>query len=193
MILNSTTSPSLDTTMSNTTTTDKPQDPDPPPRPIEPGTTPKTGRPLDPTLRSIFNPPPLPVSGLNYAYDTPLSRRNKPSFGLIFTQLLDLHLLCTSIPRTRADAEALFAPPPGGDGGRVEYAWAVEVLLDEIGVWEADRAGQQGRPRRSREQRWGAVAVRRGARGVAVVDALEKGEKVAGEFRLAGGFGGRRV
>lgn len=203
IILNSTTSPSDTTTTNNdTSTTDRPQDPDRPPRPTEPGGAPtKASKPLDPTLRSIFNPPPLPVSGLNYAYDTPLSRRNKPSFGLVFTQLLDMHLLCTSVPKTRADAEALYASSPSRQVARrsaVEYGWVVEVLLDEIGVWEGGgelvEAGQ-GRPgmRRSREQRWGAVDVRREDGGVRVVDAFEWREKVVPEIRLAGGFGGRRV
>ncbi|ROW10615.1 hypothetical protein VMCG_01997 [Cytospora schulzeri] len=226
MILNSTTSPTDAPTSNNndTTTTinDRPQDPDRPPRPIEPGgsstttTSKSSNKPLDPTLRSIFNPPPLPVSGLNYTYDTPLSRRNKPSFGLVFTQLLDMHLLCTSVPKTRADAEAVYAPSRdvtvvsrGGSGGNkrscstrkdaIEYGWVVEVLLDEVGVWAGD--GDEGRPRRFREQRWGAVDVWRedggrsggGGGGVRVVDAFEWREKVVPEIRLAGGFGGLRV
>ena len=37
------------------------------------------------------------------------------------------------------------------------FTWVVEALLDEIGVWEPERAA--GGPRRSREQRWGAVDV----------------------------------
>ncbi|ROW16361.1 hypothetical protein VPNG_02762 [Cytospora leucostoma] len=198
MILNSTTSPSDITVNSESTTTgtttDRPQDPERPPRPTELGSATKTSKPLDPTLRSIFNPPPLPVSGLNYSYDTPLSRRNKPSFGLVFTQLLDLHLLCTSVPKSRADAEALFAPPSevARSKGAIEYGWVVEVLLDEIGVWEEDRV-REGKPRRSREQRWGAVDVRRDEGGVRVADAFERREKVVTEIRLAGGFGGRRV
>ncbi|POS71057.1 hypothetical protein DHEL01_v210550 [Diaporthe helianthi] len=125
-------------------------------------------RTLDPTLRSIFNPPPLSAACLGYAHDTPLSRRNKPSFGLIFSQMLDMHLMCSRVPRTRADAEALFAPQRRVAGGvgpvGVGYGWAVEVLLDEVGVWGARRA--------SREQRWGAVDVRRDGDGARVVDAF---------------------
>lgn len=109
---------------------------------------------------------------------------NKPSFGLVFAQLLDIHILCSRVPRTRADAEAEAEARAmavsgetegvGGGGGaggpRRRFAWVVEVLLDEIGVWEGTGAG---RPRRrSREQRWGAVDV---VGGVRVVDAFPGG------------------
>ncbi|KAL2757711.1 hypothetical protein ACRALDRAFT_1079832 [Sodiomyces alcalophilus JCM 7366] len=103
-----------------------------------------SNRPLDPTLQSVFCP-------------ATSKRRNKPSFGLVFTQLLDLHLLCTRIPREREDAERLYAPLGEGRGQEeVGFVWVVEVLLDEMGVWEE---GGARRPRRSREQRWGAVDV----------------------------------
>ncbi|TPX10660.1 uncharacterized protein E0L32_008394 [Thyridium curvatum] len=182
------------------------------------------GRPLDPTLRSVFNPPPLAASGLPYSHGTPLSRRNKPSFGLVFSQLLDLHLLATRVPRSRADAEAVFLPPEEaaaaavasattrreGDGvgaaaaaggGGIRYAWAVEVLMDEVGVWDPEEAREGGKGRRSRERRWGAVdvlgLVGRGKGGggrngdVRIVDAFERRERVpVGEVRTAGGFGG---
>jgi len=138
----------------------------------------------------------MPVSGLSYNYDTPHSRRNKPSFGLIFTQMLDMHLLCTKIPKTRADAEALYAPVSPGTGGKkkINYVWAVEVLLDEVGVWEGAEKVLEGKPRRSREQRWGAVEVRRDGGCVRLVDAFEKEAPTAPkEIVLAAGFGGRRV
>lgn len=187
IILNSTTS------SENNVTTAPGQD-DGPLRPQPTGGLLTTNRPLDPTLRSIFNPPPLPVSGLPYSYDTPHSRRNKPSFGLIFTQLLDLHLLCTKIPRTRADAETLYAPTSPGTGKAVDYVWAVEVLLDELGVWEGRENVLQGRPRRFREQRWGAVEVRKDGTGVRVADAFDKSSAQAPkQIVLAAGFGGPRV
>lgn len=186
MILNSTTSSENNVTV--------PGQDDGPLRPPPPGGPPTTNRPLDPTLRSIFNPPPLPVSGLPYSYDTPHSRRNKPSFGLIFTQLLDLHLLCTKIPRTRADAEALYAPTsPGMGKAVVDYVWAVEVLLDELGVWEGRENVLEGRPRRFREQRWGAVEVRKDGTGVRVADAFDKATQTPKQIILAAGFGGPRV
>lgn len=186
MILNSTTS--------SENSVAAPGQDDGPPRPQPPGGPPITNRPLDSTLRSIFNPPPLPVSGLPYSYDTPHSRRNKPSFGLIFTQLLDLHLLCTKIPRTRADAEALYAPTSPGMGKAVDYVWAVEVLLDELGVWEGRENVLEGRPRRFRDQRWGAVEVRRDATGVRIADAFDKTtQNVPKQIVLAAGFGGPRV
>lgn len=146
----------------------------------------------DPTLRSIFNPPPPP--GYAAHAGAPAStRRSKPSFGLVFAQLLDLHLLCTRIPRSRDDAEAAAAAfhhrQAGADGGAalvagVSTAWVIEVLLDDMGVWE----GRKG-ARRDREQRWTAVDVE----GARVKEAFLERERVVGEVRLAGGFGGRRV
>lgn len=202
MILNSTTNSQEPPVVASTNTNQGQGRPSPPPPP--PSEAPNTrgpNRPLDPTLRSIFNPPPLPAIGLGYTHDTPLSRRNKPSFGLIFTQLLDMHLLCTRVPRTRADAEAVFAPPSQaagagtGTGNRaVGYGWVVEVLLDEVGVWEGDVARPPwGAKRASREQRWGAVDVSRDGDGVRVVDAFEAERKPVPEIVLAAGFGGRRV
>lgn len=132
---------------------------------------------MDQTLRSIFNPPPIPIPG----YVLPASsRRNKPSFGLVFSQLLDLHLLCTRLPRTKQDAEAVVENLPA------RYVWIVECLLDEMGVWE----GEMG-ARRSREQRWTGVDVVRG-RVVNGLDELAKKGDVS-DVRVAGGFGGRRV
>ncbi|KAJ4386571.1 hypothetical protein N0V93_009469 [Gnomoniopsis smithogilvyi] len=189
MILNSTT-----TSESNVAAPAQHHDRDGPPLPPPSGGPSTPNKPLDPTLRSIFNPPPLPVSGLPYHYDTPHSRRNKPSFGLIFTQLLDLHLLCTKIPRTRADAEALYAPTSPGTRKAVEYVWAVEVLLDGIGVWEGREHVLEGRPRRFRDQRWGAVEVKRDVMGLRIVDAFEKtAQAVPQQIVLAAGFGGPRV
>ncbi|KAI5861088.1 hypothetical protein GGS23DRAFT_613261 [Durotheca rogersii] len=116
-----------------------------------------------PTLRSVFSAAPAPARP-----------RSKPAFGATFAQLLDLHLLCTRVPRSPADARR---------------CWVVEVLLDELGVWErateaSGGGGEEGRnaggsggdggtggrwQRRSREQRWGAVDVRA---GVTIVDAF---------------------
>lgn len=190
MILNSTTSTSSTTSETPLTTH---RDHDAPPAPSR---TERRATPLDPTLRSIFNPPPPRASGLSY--DAPQSaRRNKPSFGLVFTQMLDVHLLCTRLPRTRADAEALYGlTSPLGVRRAVGYAWVVEVLLDEAGIWEGGGRVLEGRPRRSREQRWGAVRVRRDRFGLRMVDAFEKRtDEEEGEVRIAvaGGFGGRRV
>lgn len=197
LVLNSTTNSQEPSANINTRPSPGQDRPSPPahPPPEAPNTRGQS-KPLDPTLRSIFNPPPLPTSGLGYTHDTPLSRRNKPSFGLVFTQMLDMHLLCTRVPRTRADAEALFAPPgqAGAGAGAVGHGWVVEVLLDEVGVWEGEGARQPwGTRRASREQRWGAVDVRRDGDGVRVVDAFGGGRKSVPEIVLAAGFGGRRV
>ncbi|KAF4951427.1 hypothetical protein FGADI_7498 [Fusarium gaditjirri] len=106
---------------------------------------------IDPTLRSIFNPPPF----TGYS-----ARRTKPNFGLIFTQLLDLHLLCTKVPKTRQDAEGAVRQLAGDE---IKMVWVVEVLLDELGVWEGHRGARSGR-----EQRWAAVKVEKGRIGQAI-------------------------
>ena len=162
-----------------------------------PGGAAVTTRPLDPTLRSVFNPPTIPLP----AYRAPraATRRNKPTFGLIFSQMLDTHLLCTRMPRTRADADVLYgggSTTGNGDdrpdqqqqqqhagSSGVEYVTVVEVLLDEMGLWQ----GRTG-PRPNREQRWGVVDVV----GRRVVDAFVRTEKAYAEIRTSGGFGGRR-
>ncbi|KAG5921882.1 hypothetical protein E4U61_006113 [Claviceps capensis] len=111
---------------------------------------------LDPSLQSIFSaPPPLDIPGYHYTGNLP--RRLKPSFGLVFTQLLDLHLLCSRVARTRArdGLPVLGLQDREEDAGGV--VTVVEVLMDEMGVWQ----GRRGvRPRR--EQRWTAVDVVKG-------------------------------
>lgn len=135
--------------------------------PMPPGGNP-SDRPLDPTLRSIFNPVPAAHGG--HGPDSlALGRRNKPAFGLTFSQFLDLHLLCTRLPRCQADAEALSAPRavgrgPGQARHNIRYAWVIEVLLDESGYWDVVTGA-----RTDREQRWGAVDWKE---GVGVVDAF---------------------
>ncbi|KAK1513532.1 uncharacterized protein CCOS01_14474 [Colletotrichum costaricense] len=197
MLLNSTSS-SKESTMSKPVNAQGGQPP-PPPNGGEHGTG-SGGKAVDPTLRSIFNPPALNITGYGYGGNQAASRRNKPTFGLVFSQLLDLHLLCTKIPRDKEDAERLYTAAPGGGGGGeddgtggVRFVWALEVLLDEIGVWEhgteAEVGGRRRASRKSREQRWGVVDVKSGR----VVDAFEAVErKKAGEIRVVGGFGGPR-
>ncbi|KAI0458538.1 hypothetical protein F5B21DRAFT_512036 [Xylaria acuta] len=222
MLLNTTTSPSPETSTSTSSAVRPFTGPDHPIPPTGPEAS-KQQRPLDPTLRSIFNPGPQ-LHGPNtsgqgnrtgYSYDYPygaaaaarVTRRNKPSFGATFAQFLDLHLLCTKVPRTRDDAETAIALGAGSED--VRHAWVVETLLDEMGVWEWERGGLPGDgkgdgkgkeeaflpPRVNREQRWGAVDVRDGVR---VVNAFTAGSGTGsyvnrGPVRLAAGFGGPRV
>ncbi|KAI8632813.1 hypothetical protein F5Y19DRAFT_331004 [Xylariaceae sp. FL1651] len=188
----------------------------------------KQHRPLDPTLRSIFNPGPSlygtshsHTNNQGYGYGSAaahLTRRNKPAFGATFAQFLDLHLLCTQVPRLRGDAEAAVAL--GASSDDVRYAWVVEVLLDELGFWDWDAGSEKGcskdekqkkgfkneeaargergeeirlpPPRTNREQRWGAVDVRDGVRVVNSFTAANSNVD-RGPIRLAAGFGGRRV
>ncbi|KAL7931094.1 hypothetical protein V8C35DRAFT_311300 [Trichoderma chlorosporum] len=89
---------------------------------------------VDPTLRSIFSPASAsPGHAGGY-------KPNKPTFGLVFTQLLDIHLLCTRAPRS-------------GKTALPRSLTVVEVLLDDIGLWEG-----KGGLRKRREQRWTVVA-----------------------------------
>ncbi|KAI8304672.1 hypothetical protein K4K61_005988 [Colletotrichum sp. SAR11_59] len=174
MLLNSTSS-----SKSKTLTEPPPIPPTEAPPPDERSSS-SSSKPLAATLRSVFNPPQLDIPG--YAGHA-AARRNKPTFGLVFAQLLDLHLLCTKVPRTREDAERLYAPHDRGDsgGGGMRYTWVVEVLLDELGVWE-EGAAPGGRM--CREQRWTAVDVRAGR----VVDAFEGAEgrpKNVGDVRVS--------
>ncbi|KAJ0295359.1 hypothetical protein COL516b_012652 [Colletotrichum fioriniae] len=202
ILLNSTSSSKQSTTIKPANTQGGPPAPAPPNR-GENGAG-SSGKAADPTLQSIFNPPALNIKGYGYGGNQAASRRNKPTFGLVFSQLLDLHLLCTKIPRDKEDAERLYAAVPGGGSGEndgtgvVRFVWALEVLLDESGVWEhgtgvgagAEAGGRRRTPRKSREQRWGAIDVRGGR----VVDAFEAVErKKIGEIRVVGGFGGPRV
>jgi hypothetical protein len=133
-----------------------------------------SSKPLDPSLCSVFNPPPLSIPG----YVPASSRRNKPSFGLVFTQLLDLHLLASRVPRTKEDSA-------GAAPGKARFVTVVEVLLDEMGLW----TGSMGR-RLNREQRWAAVDVKDGR----VVDAFARRQAVDEVLNVptSGGFGGRR-
>ncbi|RFU80873.1 hypothetical protein TARUN_1349 [Trichoderma arundinaceum] len=114
--------------------------PPPPEQPIHNNNNNNNKSPaVDPTLRSIFNPVHAAAPPYGHSYKT-----NKPTFGLVFTQLLDLHLLCTRAPRPSK------AIPP-------RAMTVAEVLLDDIGVWE----GERGR-RRRREQRWTIVSSHNG-------------------------------
>ena len=141
---------------------------------------------LNPTVHSVFG------------FSAPPAEK-RPAFGMVFSKLLDLHLLCTRVPRTRRDVAAMV-----GANGCIGFSWVVEVLLDEVGVFVADgggegddddddddddvsvsgdggggggdggggdTGGQEMRWRRvCREQRWSAVEV--DGSGVRVVDAV---------------------
>ncbi|KAL6824832.1 hypothetical protein V8C40DRAFT_244834 [Trichoderma camerunense] len=109
---------------------------------------------VDPTLRSIFNPT-SESSGHGHAGGYKL---NKPTFGLVFTQLLDMHLLCTRAPRP-------------GKTSLPRSLTVVEVLLDDIGLWEGERG-----LRKRREQRWTVVAPYNGR----IIDASD-GKKLIGK------------
>ncbi|KAK7754641.1 hypothetical protein SLS62_003425 [Diatrype stigma] len=170
-----------------------PNDPQlpPPPPPQEGGF--KSHRPLDPTLRSIFNPPGATTTTHTAAAAAAAARRNKPAYGATFAQFLDLHLLCTRVPRGRADADAEAGATATTSTTGSGKAWVVEVLLDEVGVWDwkGGGGGEEGEgkgkgkgelmtTRRFREQRWGAVDVSGRGSGVRIVDAFRARRAGAG-------------
>ena len=170
---------------------------------------------MDPTLRSLFSPFASSADRAALGYGAPgggagagQGRHNKPSFGLVFAQLLDVHLLASRVPRGRDDVDVLLAaalPPSSLDAfpgtaaellGQVRYVWLVEVLLDDAGVWEQSSTGQGAGPRGGgamaveqgggdeiirwgcRERRWGVVDLLDGRR---VVDAFPKGSGGGGK------------
>lgn len=105
----------------------------------------------DNCLRSVFSA--LHYSSERYN-DSRSLRRVKPSFGLIFSQLLDLHILCTAISEahgqhgTKPHTPATMEP----DKSAVTSITAlVEVLLDDVGT----RSVSCNTRGKSREQRWG--------------------------------------
>jgi hypothetical protein len=107
------------------------------PREMDPSERPRNI--TEPTLRSVFGVSPAVAMKRGQA------QRGKPSFGGVFAQMLDVHLLCTRVPRWV-------------DGG---FMWVVEVLLDKIGVYGfvGEEGEETGVTRRCREQRWGALEV----------------------------------
>lgn len=122
MLLNSTTTPYQAGSTSGGDTR-----PPPPPNPAE-----QFKKGVGPTLKSIFTAGPIGAQ--------------KPAFGEFFAGLVDLHLLCTRVLRSKG-------------GGNV---WVVEVLLDKVGVYEFEEGGEVV-TRRCREQRWTAVEVEGGS------------------------------
>ncbi|KAK7209709.1 hypothetical protein V2G26_016887 [Clonostachys chloroleuca] len=205
LILNSTNT-AVDTSSSSssaTTTTPGPTAPPPPPTASYPSE--RQRKQLDPTLRSIFhNPQPSANYGEGMAAAARRYTVTKPAFGLVFAQLLDLHLLCTRVPRSRKDSELLAgvrtpAAVPR-DRETVEFVTVVEVLLDEMGVWEGTTDGGDDDDddtrkwaRKNREQRWGPVVIDGGRVVKAFAGAASTKTTNLEPVRVHGGFGGPRV
>ncbi|CAH0017726.1 unnamed protein product [Clonostachys rhizophaga] len=207
LILNSTNT-AVDTS-STTTPTQGPTAPPPPPTASYPSE--RQRKQLDPTLRSIFhNPQPSANYGEGMAAAAAAARRYtvaKPAFGLVFAQLLDLHLLCTRVPRSRKDSELLAgvrtpaAAATPRDRETVEFVTVVEVLLDEMGVWKGTTTDGGGDDdddtrkwaRKNREQRWGPVVIDGGRVVEAFAGAASTKTTNLEPVRVHGGFGGPRV
>ncbi|KAK3898520.1 hypothetical protein C8A05DRAFT_47191 [Staphylotrichum tortipilum] len=167
MLLNSTTS-SLGNASSSTTQEDgqgqrhtEPQTLTSIFNPLPPKPTPaSTSHPNQPrSHQPNHQPQPPPPTTHNPTTTTPNKTTtttipNKPSFGQVFAQLLDMHLLLSRVPQTTVD-RAVLAVNPTMRVEDVEYVWVAEVLLDEIGAWQPAWGGDGGGKWRGREQRWG--------------------------------------
>jgi hypothetical protein len=136
----------------------------------------------------------------------------KPALGQIFTQFPDLHLLLSSLPKTRRDAELLYGrdeDPLSGNQDKVNYCCVVEVLKDEtpnLETGDEKGEGSEGKRLGWREQRWTAVEAT--GDGTALVGAFQakgnipgivlESEKIrgltdVGDVAKIWGFGGRKV
>jgi hypothetical protein len=82
----------------------------------------------------------------------------KPSLGLLFSQFLDLHVLLSTIPKTRQDAELLHGQEGSNHTTPVEYSHILEVLQDSTPNLSSTPRSQ-GRNFGAREKRWGAFEV----------------------------------
>ncbi|KAI1259845.1 hypothetical protein F5Y18DRAFT_442726 [Xylariaceae sp. FL1019] len=214
----------LNTTTSHTSTPQNQyqnQNANQPPILHDPNTQRREHKPLDPSLRSIFSPSGGGNGGYRGEGGGVYGKRNKPNFGQTFTQFLDLHVLCTKVPRSRDDAEAYVKLGTSEEG--VHMVWVVEVLMDELGFWdwgslrrmfgEEDRGAGKGEKsggkglgmgmgkRRGEEDERLPVRVNREQRWGAVVlrdgvvvNAFRKEVPVdRGPVRVVAGFGGLRV
>ncbi|KAK0633200.1 hypothetical protein B0T14DRAFT_575048 [Immersiella caudata] len=144
ILLNSTTSPFTPETAAQTSDYLANMARPPMPRETDPSERPRSI--IEPTLRSVFGVGSAASMGRGQV------QIGKPSFGNVFAKMLDVHMLCTRIPRVV-------------DGGS---SWVVEVLLDGLGVYEMEGDGEErGVVRRCREQRWGPLEVDGAGRVVA--------------------------
>ncbi|KAG0651375.1 hypothetical protein D0Z07_1636 [Hyphodiscus hymeniophilus] len=140
------------------------------------------------------------------------SNQLKPALGQIFSQLPDLHLLVSALPKTRGDAQQHYGQEDDADfrtgSGikEVQFCNVIEVLKDETpNLGSQTEEERYQRKFGGREQRWAAVEV--SADGLALVDTFmakgnmrglglerEKGRTGdVGSVAKLYGFGGRRV
>jgi hypothetical protein len=96
-----------------------------------------------------------------------MSNPIKPALGQIFSQLPEVHLLLSKMPKKREDAEVLY----GGDDDpsdlnnqreKVENCTVIEVLKDEAPLLGSDRQVSESKRKKEfgwREGNWTAVEV----------------------------------
>ncbi|CAD6445625.1 d5477f8a-2a53-4c85-81ca-dfc21b3ec509 [Sclerotinia trifoliorum] len=102
------------------------------------------------------------------------STAQKPSLGRIFDDFLDLHIMISKIPKTKADAEVLYGQDENFPEEQVNYCFVFEVLRDECPILGEDRGLE--RKFGDREQRWGLFEV--GNEGMELVDAFRGGAEM---------------
>ena len=173
----------------------------------------KSSYPSHSTTSKTYTQPPAQISVF-------ISNPFKPALGQIFSQIPEVHLLLSKMPKNREDAEVLY----GGDDNpsdlnkqreRVKNCTVIEVLKDEAPLLGSDRQASESKQKKKfgrREGNWTAVEV--SDDGLRFVGAFEeKGDiKRIGMIRGEGtnkttrglgngvsnvakiwGFGGRRV
>jgi hypothetical protein len=127
----------------------------------------------------------------------------RPALGRLFTDMLALHLLITTVPRTADDATRLYASPPSPrtpDPDRplpqdaqkeIQYVHVIEVLKDttpDLDYWlgmdltrqnynprDKVRKRMKRRHKQSRSQRWAAFDI--SADGLGLKNAFEQHAK----------------
>ena len=81
----------------------------------------------------------------------------KPALGRVFDQFPSLHIMLSSMPKTRQDAELLFGQSKDAPGrSHIEYCTILEVLKDEAPNIGSERSTSRFG---EREQRWAPLTV----------------------------------
>lgn len=115
----------------------------------------------DSSLISIFS---IPSGRCSTTMGITKKDRRRPAYGSIFARLVDVHMLCTRVPRMIDDIRTVLVAS-GTSHANAQVAWVVEVLTDEVGV-VVDEGGQERgskyinrRRVKYRDQKWGALDV----------------------------------
>ncbi|KAK3943078.1 hypothetical protein QBC46DRAFT_378129 [Diplogelasinospora grovesii] len=86
------------------------------------------------------------------------SYRVWPRFEQAMTRLVDVHIMCSRLPRTNVDLEVVSRSLRPW-AGRPRWGWVIDVIGDKTGVWKREPAEESRRLLLTRLWRWGAVNV----------------------------------